>query len=61
MNTDAHRFLRQIGEDFSNEFSSIKSFDLSGFICVHLCKSVAKNSYFRAFSCLFVAKKLNES
>ena len=49
MNTDTHRFLRQIGEDFSNEFSSIKSFDLSGFICVHLCKSVAKKSYFRAF------------
>ena len=47
--TDRHRFLKQIREDFFIKLSCVKSFDLSGFICVHLCKSVVKNSYFRAF------------
>ena len=52
--TDTHRFLKQIRNDFL-----IKSFDLSGFIRGHLCKSVAKNSsLFRAFSYFFVAKKI---
>ena len=48
--TDTHRFLKQIRNDFFVNLSVLKSFDLSGFICVYLCKSVVKkSSLFRAF------------
>ena len=47
--TDKHRFLKQIRKDFLVKLSSVKSCDLSDFICVYLCKSVVKNSSFRAF------------
>ena len=56
--TDEHRFFKKIREDFFVNYIAFESFDLSVFICVHLCKSVVTNSYIRAFSCLFVAKKL---
>lgn len=52
MNTDKHGFLRQSKTDYENKFLSS-----SDFICVNLCQSVAKNSSFREFLCLFVAKK----
>ena len=42
MNTDEHRFLKQIRENFSVDLRKNKFFDLSDFICVHLCSSVDK-------------------
>ncbi len=42
MDTDTHRFLSDKNETILSSF-------LSDFVCVHLCKSVAKISYFRDF------------
>ena len=48
--TDTHGFLNRIRTDLSVKSFMAESFDLSVLICVHLCKSVAKNSsLFRAF------------
>ena len=54
MDTDTHRFLKQIREIFSVDLRKNKFFDLSAFICVHLWQKILP---FVLFSCLFVAKK----